>query len=288
MERSSFFNSVGGDRKYKAADWAAYFGSFIGNGVFPQPSDGLQVVAGDGMQVIVKAGKAWINGYFYWNDSDLIIELPTAEGALNRYERIIARWHQSNRNIRAVNNSSTPSASPVPPALQRNADAYELCLADVYVGKGVTQIVQANITDRRFDTNLCGIVTGTVEEIDPSVITAQFDNFFELYRNLIAERYATYNARISGLEADAQADYEAFLAGLRDDEAAFWAEVEAWFNSVKGILSGDIATSLALAVDDLQRRVAELEAKIEQVDVYTVPAWLGNCYLGSTYLSTVA
>ena len=34
MEFSSFFNSVGGDRKYKAEDWAEYFGSFIGNGVF--------------------------------------------------------------------------------------------------------------------------------------------------------------------------------------------------------------------------------------------------------------
>ena len=49
MEKSSFFNSVSGDRKYKAEDWASYFASFIGNGVFPVPSTGLQVVAGNGM-----------------------------------------------------------------------------------------------------------------------------------------------------------------------------------------------------------------------------------------------
>ena len=49
MEKSSFFNSVSHDRTYKAEDWAEYFASFIGNGVFPVPSTGLQVVANDGM-----------------------------------------------------------------------------------------------------------------------------------------------------------------------------------------------------------------------------------------------
>ena len=64
MEKSSFFNSVSGDRVYRAEEWAEYFASFIGNGVFPVPSSGLQVVAGSGMAVTVKTGKAWINGYF--------------------------------------------------------------------------------------------------------------------------------------------------------------------------------------------------------------------------------
>ena len=76
MEKSSFFNSVSHDRTYKAEDWAEYFASFIGNGVFPVPSTGLQVVANDGMKLNVKTGKAWINGYFYFNTGDLAVELP--------------------------------------------------------------------------------------------------------------------------------------------------------------------------------------------------------------------
>ena len=64
MQKSSFFNSVSGDRRYKAEEWAAYFASFIGNGVFPLPSFGLQVVADSGMNVVLHPGKAWINGYF--------------------------------------------------------------------------------------------------------------------------------------------------------------------------------------------------------------------------------
>ena len=116
MEQSSFFNSVSGDRKYKAEDWASYFGSFIGNGVFPVPSTGLQVVAGNGMQITVKAGKAWINGYFYNNTSDLSLTLATADGVLNRIDRIVVRWDLTNRVISVKAKSSSYSASPTAPA----------------------------------------------------------------------------------------------------------------------------------------------------------------------------
>ena len=138
MEKSSFFNSVSGDRKYKAEDWASYFASFIGNGVFPVPSTGLQVVAGNGMQVTVKAGKAWINGYFYDNTSDLSLTLATADGVLNRIDRVVVRWDLTNRLISVKVKSSSPSASPSAPNIERDADIYELALADIYVGAGVT------------------------------------------------------------------------------------------------------------------------------------------------------
>lgn len=154
MEKSSFFNSVSHDRVYRAEEWAEYFASFIGNGVFPVPSNNLQVVAGSGMVVTVKAGKAWINGYFYYNTGDLSLTLPVADGVLNRIDRIVVRWDLTERLISVVVKSSTPSASPTPPALQRDADAYELCLADITTGAGVTAISQAVITDRRLDTSL--------------------------------------------------------------------------------------------------------------------------------------
>lgn len=137
MEKSSFFNSVSHDRTYKAEDWAEYFASFIGNGVFPVPSTGLQVVANDGMKLNVKTGKAWINGYFYFNTGDLAVELDTADGQLNRVDRVVVRWDLTNRVMSVKVKSSSFSASPTAPALQRDADIYELALADIYVGAGV-------------------------------------------------------------------------------------------------------------------------------------------------------
>lgn len=54
MQNYGFFNSSSGDRRYAAEDWAAYFASFIGNGVFPNPSTGLQVMEDEGMRVAVQ------------------------------------------------------------------------------------------------------------------------------------------------------------------------------------------------------------------------------------------
>lgn len=138
MERSSFFNSISGDRKYKADDWARYFASFIGNGVFPLPATGLQVAADYGMNVIVKAGRAFINGYFYENTSDLSFQLQTADGTRNRIDRVVVRWSLSQRKISVqIKSSAYSTGVPTPTALERTADIYELALADIRVNAGV-------------------------------------------------------------------------------------------------------------------------------------------------------
>lgn len=286
MEKSSFFNSVNHDRVYKADDWAEYFASFIGNGVFPVPSNGLQVEAAEGMQIVIHTGKAWINGYFYFNTADLNTTLGTADGVLNRIDRIVLRWDLTERSIAVRVKPSSASASPTAPALQRDADAYEIALADVYVRAGSTAVLQSDITDQRFNSSLCGIVTGTVEQIDASVITAQFNNFFALYRELITEEYNAYVSRVSGYEGDAQTDYEAFIQSLQNYEDSAQADFEAWFEEIKNTLSTDPAGQLSQEVQALQTRVAALEAAIENTDVFTSPAWLGNSYLGCAYLST--
>ena len=57
MANSLPFNAVAVDgeydRVYKAEDWAWYFATFIANGIFPKPSDGLQVVAYSGIGGLV-------------------------------------------------------------------------------------------------------------------------------------------------------------------------------------------------------------------------------------------
>lgn len=217
MEKSSFFNSVGGDRVYKAEEWAEYFASFIGNGVFPVPSDGLQVEANGSSGIVLRAGRAWINGYFYFNTDDLNMELNTADGVLNRIDRIVIRWDLTARTISAVIKSSAPSNKPTAPALQRDADAYELCLADVYVRAGSTAVLQSDITDQRYNSSLCGIVKGTVEQIDASALAKQFNDYAELFKE------------------ETKLDFEA------------------WFEEIRGMLSEDLAGSLALAIDDINQ-----------------------------------
>lgn len=190
-EKSGFFNSVNGDRKYDASRFAEYFASFIGNGVFPSPSTGLQVVTNSNMAVIIKPGKAWINGYYYSNDSDLVLNLEVAGGVLNRIDRIILQFNTTDRIITAKVKKGTLASSPVPQVLQRDADAYELGLADIYIGAGVTSISQANITDLRMNSSYCGVVSGTVDQIDASELFVQFEDGFNTFFNSIKNTLGT-------------------------------------------------------------------------------------------------
>ena len=175
---SGIFNSVGGDRKYNAEFFASYFSSFIGNGVYPNPSTGLQVTTGTNMQTRVRSGKAFINGYFLVNDSDYTLTHDVANGSLNRIDRVVMRLNYLTRQIEIVIKKGTNASSPSAPTLQRDTSYYELALADVRINKGVTSITQSNITDRRSNTSLCGYVKGVIDQIDTTNLFAQFDTAF--------------------------------------------------------------------------------------------------------------
>ena len=262
MEKSSFFNSVSGDRKYKAEDWASYFGSFIGNGVFPVPSTGLQVVAGSGMQVTVKAGKAWINGYFYNNTSDLSLTLATADGVLNRIDRIVVRWDLTNRVISVKAKSSSYSASPTAPAVERDADIYELALADIYVGAGVTSITGSKITDKRLDTSVCGVVAAVVDQIDTGAFNAQLEAWFAEYQSDSAAEYNSLVSYMNSLKLQGNTQYDA----LEEYFAAFKAEAKSdfdtWFEGLQKVLGDDAAGNLLNMITALSARVDLIEAVV--------------------------
>ena len=167
-EISRFFNSIDHDRLYSAADWAAYFKAFIGNGVMPLPSSQLLVSpgSGSGLSLSVAAGKAFINGYAYENTDDKALTLDTADGTNPRIDRVIVRYSRSQREMFLTTLTGTAAASPVPPVLSRSGDTWDLCLANVYVARGATSVSATNITDTRgsaaTDVNgqvPCGFVT---------------------------------------------------------------------------------------------------------------------------------
>ena len=270
MEKSSFFNSVSGDRVYRAEEWAEYFASFIGNGVFPVPSTSLQVVAGSGMAVAVKTGKAWINGYFYYNTSDLPVTLATADGVLNRIDRIVVRWDLTERKISVAVKSSMAASSPVAPALQMDADAYELCLADVLVSAGVTAISQANITDRRLDGSLCGVVAGVVDQIDTDAFNAQLEAWFADYKEMSVDEFNDLVSYMESLELLGDQQYAALEAYMNDFKADAENDFNAWFATLQNVLDEDTAGHLLNLIQNNTARIEMLEAVLFN-DITTNP-----------------
>lgn len=216
MANSLPFNAVAVDgeydRVYKAEDWAWYFATFIANGIFPKPSDGLQVVAYSGMEIRVNAGYAFINGYAFRNPATLSVTLDTAEGTLNRVDRVVVRWDLPQRDMYIAVLKGTPSAKPTATAVTRTTEIWELALADIYVGKGVTRIQTQNITDQRFNSAVCGIVTGTVEEIDASVLTKQFTDFFNTYSAAVLDEFSAYKQSMEKYLTEIAGVYDSYVS----------------------------------------------------------------------------
>ncbi len=214
MERSAFFNSVAGDRKYKAEIFAGYFSKFITNGIFPLPADNLRIAAHDRMEIKAYMGTGYISGYLYENTDILKLTVPTASGVKPRIDKVVLRWSQVDRNIRIYIKEGIPDASPVPPALERAADIYELGLANIYVGQGAYEIREADITDIRLDTESCGIVN-SILQADTTAIFNQYQSWFSL-------RTGQYDTELT-----------AFLAGYEQDKVDWLTEMASWSTAKK-------------------------------------------------------
>ena len=165
MEKSGFFNSSDGDRIYDAADFAAYFGSLVSNGVFYAVATNLLATPGAGLAISVAAGSAWINGYRYENTDALNLPLTTANGSNPRIDRVVVRLSKVSRSIQLAAIIGTPAATPAAPALTRTSDIYELGIADVLIPAAATSIAANNITDTRLNTSLCGTVNSLVTAV---------------------------------------------------------------------------------------------------------------------------
>lgn len=163
-QNSGFFNAFlrGGvyDRTYNADDYCDNLATIIKSGVTYSSADDLKVTAHSGMTVSVGAGRAWILGHWYYNDTAYTgLTIGTAPSGSNaRIDRIVLRLDTSTaaRSIVLAVKQGTAAASPVAPALTRSGNVYEICLADVRVNAGAVSISNSNITDTRADGNVCG------------------------------------------------------------------------------------------------------------------------------------
>lgn len=198
-----FFNSENGDRKYNADDISNFFYKLISDGVLATPSTNLQVQAGSGMTVLVAPGYGMICAKYINATTAQSVQLEAADIALNRIDRIVIRLDRNARQITVAAKKGTPAANPAAPALTRTTDIWELSLARIAVAAGAAGITQAEITDERSNTSVCGYITGMIDQIDTTELFAQFTAAFEhwydgvkdeVLRNTLVRRYTNSTA----------------------------------------------------------------------------------------------
>ena len=209
-----FWNSVNSDRLYDADSFAEWLRKFFTTGVFEGE---LQVTSAGGMDVSVSSGYANIGGKVRFFDSATRLTLATAGATYPRIDTIVVERNDTDRQITIKAITGTYSASPTAPAPVRANNVYQIVLAQIYVAAGATSITQTAITDTRSNTDLCGIVTGTVKEMDYSQFAAQFNAYYDEFKTSNKSDFdAWFNAMKDQLTTDAAGNLQAEIDTLKE------------------------------------------------------------------------
>ena len=259
MEKYSFFDaqktSSGYDRTYSSSDLADYFASFIGNGVFANPANSLMVQAGSGLQVVVKTGMAFINGYYYQlKDEAKSLAIARGDNNYPRIDTVICSLNHSKRLIEVKVVQGNAAASPVAPAMVRSSIQHDLVLAEITIPAGATAISDAQIKDTRADNSKCGFVSGVVEQINTTDLFKQYDSAFNQW-------FETQKGTLSGdVAGNLSNSLQGLTTRLETAEKKHTADIKKVSTDISK--SNDENKIIKLSVQNLENKVTTLENQI--------------------------
>ena len=204
------------DRAISSAPYRKLIKSLFSDGVLPNPSTNLQVSAGTGMKVNLYAGFAICNGCQKLQESNTALDIATASAVNDRIDTVVLRLNDNDdvRECEFYVLTGTPAVSPVRPALTQTDSIWEIGLADVLVKANSTQISNANITDTRYETARCGVIS-SISEFDTTTLYQQIQSDLQEFREV--------------------------------NQANFIA----WVESLKSKLAENVAANLQLQIDEI-------------------------------------
>lgn len=179
--------------------------NYYTNGVFPNPSTNFQVVADEGMQVVVRPGACIIEGATAYETESRTLVVQAAEST-DRIDAVVLRLNDNidyrNIDLYVVKGTSSSEA----PALTRTGGVYEIGLANLYISSNSTTITTERITDTRLDADRCGY-SMPIQQIDTTALydqlQAQVDANIELIQRAIEDTEAEYlQGQIDDIKSD--------------------------------------------------------------------------------------
>lgn len=208
------------------------------DGILPDVSTNLQVVAGSGMNVVVKAGFAIVQGCLKLEENDRTLAIQASSATNDRIDTVVLRLNSNDdqRYCDLYIREGTPATNPTRPNLVRSDSVYELGLADIFVTKTITSITQSKITDTRYEAERCGVIS-SLSEYDTTTIYSQV-----------------------------QADLKEF----KDTEQA---DFLAWYENIKNILDENVAGHLQGEIEATNKVVATKQDKAIKATITLSTAW---------------
>lgn len=149
----------------------------------------------DAMQVTIEKGIAWIKneefaGKVVKSDTAININVPIADGMLDRIDRIVIQFDKAENATNIVLKQGTPATAPVAPNIVRNGTIYELGIYTITVKAGVVEITDANISNTMLDETVCGLmrdgVTGIPTETFYKQAVGVINEIEKILRDVIA------------------------------------------------------------------------------------------------------
>lgn len=306
------------DRAESSDFLAMFISQIISDGVLALPGDCFQVMAFEGMNLKIRPGFGIVKGRFAMDTHDFDITVSKAPTAYKRIDRVILRANYLQRLCEIVIREGEPGANPVPPELIRPAsgDYYELSLATIAINSNQTVIMQSNITDTRYDSSVCGLVTQLIDHLDTSVFFTQLNAFYDEYVKKFNDNYADfilkmdsayqnfytqlndlYNSYIEKYDVDYAdftekmltayhqylSDLGAYFESLQEkaytdmtdivkrlsefeiEQEALW---NAWFDSIKGKMDGDIGAKAILMLEEQERKLNDIEEMLISGEIH--------------------
>lgn len=207
-----FYNSQNSDRMYDATQMSELFDGLIKDGVFSSIGDHLSTIPGDGLQVIVKPGRAWFNHTWNKLDSNLPLNLEAPDITLSRYDAVVLEVGTKLRTNEIKIVKGANSFNPVHPTLVNNDDVHQYPLAYVRVNNAAQSITASNI-EIMVGRDPCPFVIGIMKTADISDMFNQWDGEFD---DWLDETKKNFNK---------------------------------WYSNIQDQLSGDIAANLQRQID---------------------------------------
>lgn len=178
LDNPFFYNSVNGDRVYDADSFEYLLKKFFTTGVF---TGDCAVSATTGMGVQMAAGYCNIDGKVKFYPNPVSLSLATANPTYDRIDTVVIERNDTDRAFHVKVVTGSASATPAATAPVRSAGIYQIVLAEVYVAAGAVSITQANITDKRPDSSVCGLVCSAAQTPDFSDLYSQFTDAFGVW-----------------------------------------------------------------------------------------------------------
>lgn len=205
------------DREYAAEVFRTYFKMFLGNGVYygdykNYKENSMKVTSAGGMNIKVATGAGMIEGANFENLQERVFSLNRPATG-NRVDRVVVQMNSS-LEVRATKLLIKEGDGTTPATLQRDENIYEICLAEVTV-KSTSNITQDDVSDKRLDKTLCGIVNSLIT-VDGAELYQQFQDYIDsVTENLVRK---DQNSTITG-KLIVQGGIEANVKGSLDGNA---------------------------------------------------------------------